>query len=81
MAQTISGASPVTFIGEDTTKGTAGTQYQIPLSQITYDTTQTPPVVIGTGWTNAFPAGSSEPALAAAYIQNLINNGALTLST
>jgi hypothetical protein len=80
-AQTISGAFPVTFVGEDTAKSTAGVQYQIPLSQLTYDSTATPPVQLGTGWTNAFPSGSSEPALAAAYVQNLINAGVLTVDS
>ena len=31
------GASPVTFISEDTTTSNHGIQYQVPLSQLTYD--------------------------------------------
>jgi hypothetical protein len=79
MVQTVSGASPVTFISEDTTTQNAGTQYQIPLALITYDTTKTPPVVLPTNWVNYLAA--SDLLLAQAWIQNLINDGVLTLST
>jgi hypothetical protein len=80
MAQTVSGASPVTFISEDTgATQNAGTQYQIPLALITYDTSKTPPVVLATPWPTYL--ATSDLALAQAYIQNLINDGVLTLST
>jgi len=80
MVQTVSGASPVTFISEDTSSTqNAGTQYQIPLALITYDTTTTPPVVLPTNWVNYL--ATSDLALAQAWIQNLINDGVLTLST
>ncbi|HEY1448262.1 MAG TPA: hypothetical protein VGG68_08900 [Caulobacteraceae bacterium] len=77
--QTVSGASPVTFISEDTTKGNNGTQFQIPLSLITYDATATPPVILDTVWTAFLVTGDQN--LAVAYIQNLINDGALSLVT
>lgn len=79
MVQSVLGASPVTFISEDTSKGNNGTQYQIPLSLITYDTTQTPPVILDAVWTAYLVTGDQN--LAVAYIQNLINDGVLTLST
>jgi hypothetical protein len=78
---TITGPSPVTFISEDTgATQNAGTQYQIPLSLITYDTTKTPPVLgLATPWTKYLVA--TDQALALAYIQNLINDGVLTVNT
>ena len=85
MVQTVSGASPVTFISEDTSSTqNAGTQYQIPLALITYDTTKTPPVVLASQWVSYLSPGgtaTSDLALAQAWIQNLINDGVLTLST
>ncbi len=80
MAQTVSGASPVTFISEDTATQKAGTLYQIPLPLISYDTTKTPPVVL-TAWPQSGSIAASDVTLAEAIIQNLINQGVLTLSS
>ena len=84
MAQTVSGASPVTFISEDTSATqNAGTQYQIPLPLISYDTTKLPPAgpVVLTGWPQAATIAASDVSLAQAIVQNLINEGVLSLST
>jgi hypothetical protein len=78
MAQSVSGASPVTFISEDTATQKAGAQYQIPLPLISYDTTQTPSVVL-TGWPQFATIPVSDQTLAVTVIQNLINRGVLTL--
>jgi hypothetical protein len=80
MAQSVWGASPVTFISEDTATQKAGAQYQIPLPLISYDTTQTPSVVL-TGWPQFSTIPASDQTLAATVVQNLINRGVLTLST
>ena len=80
MAQSVTGASPVTFVSEDVSKPNGGTQYQIPLPLISYDTTQTPPVVL-TGWPQFTGLTVSDQALAQAIIQNLINGGVLALKS
>jgi hypothetical protein len=80
MAQSVSGASPVTFVSEDTATQKAGAQYQIPLPLISYDTTQTPAVVL-TGWPQFSKIPASDQTLAATVVQNLINRGVLTLSS
>jgi hypothetical protein len=78
-AQGVTGASPVTVISEDTVTQHAGTQYQIPLPLISYDTTQTPPVIL-TAWPQSTTIAASDLALAQTVIQNLINAGVLTLT-
>jgi len=79
-AQSVIGASPVTFISEDTTTGpNAGTQYQIPLPLISYDSTQTPPVIL-TAWTSGTTIATSDVLLAQVLIQNMISRSLLTLS-
>jgi len=80
MAQSVTGASPVSFISEDTATQKAGAQYQIPLPLVSYDTTQTPPVVL-TGWPQFTSIPASDQALAVTVIQNLINQGVLTLQS
>jgi hypothetical protein len=77
--QYVKGASPVTFISEDTATSNAGMQYQIPLPLITYDVTQTPAVVL-TGWPQFAGLAASDQPLAQSIVQNLINHGALALS-
>jgi hypothetical protein len=77
MAQSVTGASPVTFISEDTLTMHAGTQYQIPLPLIAYDPTQSPSVIL-TAWPQSGLIAQSDLALAQTLIQNLINQGVLT---
>jgi hypothetical protein len=72
-AQTVSGASPITFISEDTTDQTVGIQHQIPLPLISYDGTTTPPTVNVSAGLSA-----TDQKLAVAVIQNMINLGLLT---
>jgi hypothetical protein len=86
-AQFVTGASPVTFISEDTGTGHAGTQYQIPLPLIQYNTalnsttTPTGPVDLS-GWLQpTAQITTSDFELAQQLIQNLINQGVLTLSS
>jgi hypothetical protein len=89
LAQSVSGASPVTFISEDVSKPNAGTQYQIPLPLISYaagtayNTTATPPTgpVVLTGWPQFAGLTHSDQLLAQAVVQNLINGGVLALSS
>jgi hypothetical protein len=78
-AQSVTGASPVTFISEDTVTQHAGTQYQIPLPLISYDVTQTPPVIL-TAWPQSTTIAASDLALAQTFIQTLINTGVLTVT-
>ncbi|HLY57851.1 MAG TPA: hypothetical protein VKS60_19975 [Stellaceae bacterium] len=80
MAQSVTGASPVTFISEDTLTQNAGKQYQIPLPLISYDPTQTPPVIL-TAWPQSTAIAPGDLALAQTLIQTLINQGNLTLVT
>ena len=79
-AQSVTGASPVTFISEDTLTLHAGTQYQIPLPLISYDATQTQPVIL-TAWPQSAKVAASDLALAQTIIQSLVNEGILTLVT
>jgi hypothetical protein len=79
-AQSVAGASPVSFVSEDTVTQHAGIQYQIPLPLIAYDTTQTPSVIL-TAWPQSTTIAASDLALAQTLIQNLINAGVLTLTT
>jgi hypothetical protein len=78
-AQSVTGASPVTFISEDTAHENAGTQYQIPLSLISYDLTQHPPVIL-TAWPQSATIQASDLVLAQTFIQTLINIGVLTVT-
>jgi hypothetical protein len=68
-AQSVSGASPVTFISEDGTN--AGIQHQIPLPLISYDSTKNPAVSV-TG------LSGNDLTLAEAVVQQMINQGFLT---
>jgi hypothetical protein len=83
MAQSVTGASPVTFISEDTATQNAGAQYQIPLPLISYDTSKVPPAgpVVLTGWPQFGSLAASDQPLAQAIVQNLINAGVLALSS
>jgi hypothetical protein len=56
----------------------AGTQYQIPLPLIAYDPTQTPSVSLA-GWPQYSAIATSDQLLALTLVQNLINQGTLTL--
>lgn len=75
-AQSVSGASPVTFISEDTATMNAGTQYQIPLPLISYDPSLSPAVVL-TNWPQASTIAATDVTLAQTIVQNLINQGVL----
>lgn len=77
MAQSVSGASPVTFISEDTQQGRAGEQYQIPLPFISYDPTKSPAVSL-TAWPQWTALATSDQPLALAFVQTLIHQGFLT---
>jgi hypothetical protein len=79
MLQSVSGASPVTFISEDTIFQHAGTQYQIPLPLIFYDPTQNPAVDLS-AWPkfNDASFAASDKTLALTVVQHLINSGVLT---
>ncbi len=74
MVQYLTGASPVTFISEDTTTNNAGTQYQIPLPLIAYDT-------VASSWTisSSSVTASSDITLAQTLILTMINQGLLTV--
>lgn len=76
MVQSVTGASPVSFISEDTSQGNAGTQYQIPLPLIAYDPTQSPSVILS-AWPQSTVITSGDLALAQTIVQTLINQGAL----
>jgi hypothetical protein len=82
-AQSVNGASPVTFISEDTTTQNAGTQYQIPLPLISYNTSLSSPAgpVDLSGWPQHATIASSDLLLAQAVVQNLINQGLLSLKS
>jgi hypothetical protein len=69
----LTGASPVTFISEDT-GANAGIQYQIPLPLIDYDTTSS-------SWTisSSSVTASSDITLAQTLILTMINEGLLTV--
>ena len=77
MAQSVSGASPVSFISEDTQQGHAGEQYQIPLPFISYDPTKSPAVSL-TAWPQWTTLATSDRPLALAIVQTLIHQGFLT---
>jgi len=70
----LTGASPVTFISEDTTTSNAGTQYQIPLPLIAYDTA-------ASSWTLAstLALAPSDITLAQTLILTMLNEGFLTV--
>jgi len=79
--QYVTGASPVTFISEDTATNGAGTQYQIPLPLISYNAAAVAPAspVVLTAWPQASTIAASDVSLAQALIQTMINQGVLTL--
>ena len=72
----VTGASPVTFVSEDISADQAGTQYQIPLSLITYDSSQTQPVTVA-----EWPSGitGTDQTLAETIIASLVSLGVLTV--
>lgn len=79
MAKSVTGASPVTFVSEDTAKGNEGTQYQIPLPLISYDPTSATPVTFT--WATP-PTGfdaTTDSKLAASLIEAMIAQGLLTV--
>jgi hypothetical protein len=75
MTQILIGASPVTFISEDTSHD-AGTQYQIPLPLIGYDPTSSTPITLN--WNAPTGFTSTDTSLAVTLIQNLVTAGLLT---
>jgi hypothetical protein len=79
-AQTVNGASPVTFISEDTLTLNAGKQYQIPLPLIRYDPAASPSADL-TLWPAFGMIAASDQALAQTLIATLVNQGVLSIVT
>jgi hypothetical protein len=79
MVQYVTGASPVTFISEDTVKNGAGTQYQIPLPLISYNTAASGGPVVLSAWPQSTTIAASDVTLAQTLILTMINQGVLTL--
>jgi hypothetical protein len=75
-AQPVTGASPVTFISEDTLQMNVGTQYQIPLPLILYDPTAPTPVDLSL-WPHFSQLAKSDQALAQTLVATLVNQGVL----
>ena len=78
MVQYVAGASPVTFISEDT-GANAGTQYQIPLPLISYNTAASGGPVVLSAWPQSTTIAASDVTLAQTLILTMINQGVLTL--
>ena len=70
--QYVTGASPVSFISEDTTSGKAGKQYQIPLAQLTVTNGQPD----ATNWLTAvgFISSTGPDTTDVTLIKNLLNS-------
>ena len=79
-AQPVTGASPVTFISEDTLTLNAGTQYQIPLPLIRYDAAGSPAADLSL-WPQFTKLAAKDRALAQALIATLVNQGVLQTVT
>jgi hypothetical protein len=79
-AQPVTGASPVTFISEDTLTLNAGKQYQIPLPLIRYDPAASPPADLSL-WPQLAKLAVTDRALAQTLIASLVNQGVLTTVT
>jgi hypothetical protein len=68
------GASPVTFISEDATTN-HGKQYQIPLSQLSFNTAGEIDV---SGWSEYTGLASPDKTLVTNLLKTLVNQGQLT---
>jgi hypothetical protein len=79
-AQPVTGASPVTFISEDTLTLNAGKQYQIPLPLILYDAAASPPADLSL-WPQSATIATSDLALAQTLITTLVSQGVLSVVT
>jgi hypothetical protein len=79
-AQPVTGASPVTFISEDTLTLNAGTQYQIPLPLILYDPAASPPADLSL-WPQFSKLAKRDQGLAQSLIATLVNQGVLSTVT
>jgi hypothetical protein len=75
-AQAVRGASPVTFISEDTLTLNAGKQYQIPLPLILYDPAASPPADLSL-WPEFANLAAADQALARTLVATLVNHGVL----
>src|SRR5215467_10255375 len=71
------GASPVTFISEDMATGNHGTQYQVPLSLLSFDKTGTT-IDPKTGWSEFTKLATSDQTLLENPLKNLVSQGLLT---
>jgi hypothetical protein len=79
-AQPVTGASPVTFVSEDTLTLNAGKQYQIPLPLIRYDPAGSPPTDLSL-WPQFANLAATDKTLAQTLIATLVNQGVLTAIT
>jgi len=79
-AQPVTGASPVTFISEDTFTLNAGKQYQIPLPLILYDPAAAAPANLLL-WPQFSKLAATDQTLAQNLIVTLVNRGVLSTST
>jgi hypothetical protein len=79
VAQPVTGASPVTFISEDTLTLNAGKQYQIPLPLILYDPAASPPANLSL-WPQFAKLAAADQALAQTLIATLVNQGVLAIA-
>ena len=79
-AQPVTGASPVTFISEDTLTLNAGKQYQIPLPLIRYDPVSSSPADLSL-WPAFNNLAAADQVLARTLIATLVNQGVLRTVT
>ena len=79
-AQPVTGASPVTFISEDTLTLNAGKQYQIPMPLILYDPAAPIPADLSL-WPQFSKLAASDQTLAQSLIATLVNLGVLSVVT
>jgi len=79
-AQPVTGASPVTFISEDTLTLNAGKQYQIPLPLIRYDPAASSPADLSL-WPAFNNLAAADQVLARTLIATLVNQGVLRTVT
>jgi hypothetical protein len=69
------GASPVTFISEDTATGNHGKQYQVPLSLLSIASDGS---VDHTKWTEFGSLAASDQTLVTNLLKHLVSQGLLT---
>ena len=70
----VTGLSPVTFLSEDV--GTAGSQFQIPLSALKFDAKG---AIDSTGWPPAKKLGANDTKLLPALLADLRKRGILSV--